>query len=133
VPAVSEAIRDFLEPPRFAVLATLNPDSTAQQSVVWYDLQDDMIMMNSKAGRLKVRNLQRDPRASLCIPDGYHYVTISAHATLIYDQLQAQPDIVKLAVRYHGEEQAKPKIDRFRQEFRVTIRMPIEHLYAYGI
>jgi len=54
---LSTAVRAFLQEPRFLILATSNRDGTPQQSVIWYELQGDEIMMNTARGRLKDRNL----------------------------------------------------------------------------
>ena len=53
--------RAFLNEKRFAVLATINKDGTPQQTVMWYELQGDEIMMNTAHGRLKDRNLAARP------------------------------------------------------------------------
>ena len=73
---LQDNVRAFLNERRFAVLATINADGTSQQTVIWYDLHGDEILMNTRAGRVKDANLRRDARASLCVPDGYRYVTL---------------------------------------------------------
>jgi PPOX class probable F420-dependent enzyme len=126
-------VRTFLEERRFAVLATVNRDGTAQQSVVWYLVEGDEIVMNTKRSRQKDRNLCRDPRVSLCIEDGYRYITLAGTVTLIDDRQIAQKDIERLAIRYNGPEVAARQMnDQFSTEQRVTIRLPIERLHAYG-
>src|SRR5437588_4248445 len=97
-------IRAFLDDTRFAVTATINRDGTPQQSIVWYERQGDEIMMNTKRGRLKERNLRRDPRLSFCVEDEYSYLTILGSVRLIDDQAIAQADIKRLSTRYHGPE-----------------------------
>ncbi len=129
---LSEKARTFLEEKRFAVLATLNQDGTAQQTTMWYLLEGDTILMNTKAGRLKERNLRRDPRISICVEDGYNYITISGKVELIDDVEIAQRDIHRLATRYHGEEQAaKQMAEQFSREPRVTLRLKCEHVHEY--
>ena len=130
---LSEKARAYLREPRFAVMATLAADGSAQQSVVWYELRGDQIMMNTRRGRLKDDDLRRDPRLSICVPDGYTYVTIWGEATLVDDQARAQADILALAIRYHGRERAEQQArDQFRKEERVTILLPTEHVIEYG-
>jgi PPOX class probable F420-dependent enzyme len=130
---ITPAVRRFLEAPRFAVLATINPDGLPQQSVVWYELQGDVVMLNTARGRVKDSNLRRDPRVSLCIEDGYRFVTIAGRAELIDDQEVAQRDIAYLAVRYDGPEQAAQEIEEYRRQTRATVRVRIQRLYAEGI
>jgi PPOX class probable F420-dependent enzyme len=129
---LSAHMRAFLEEPRFAVTATINPDGTPQQTVLWYELQGDELMMNTANGRIKVRNLQRDPRMSFCIEDGYRYLTLTGTVTLIFDPVVAQADIAALARRYREPEQAESMIAQFRQQERVTLRMAINAVVANG-
>jgi PPOX class probable F420-dependent enzyme len=129
---LSAQVRAFLEEPRFAVVATINPDGSPQQTVLWYALQGDEIMMNTANGRVKVRNLQHDPRISFCIEDGYRYLTLTGTAVLDFDQATAQADIAALARRYHEPEQAERMIANFRQQERVTLRITIDSVVANG-
>ena len=131
-PVLSEKARAFLNEKRFAVLATLNRDGTIQQTTMWYLLEGDTILMNTKVGRLKERNLRRDPRISICVEDGYSYVTISGRVELIDDPEIAQRDIRRLATRYHGEERAARQMaEQFSREQRVTLRLKCEHVHEY--
>jgi PPOX class probable F420-dependent enzyme len=124
--------RAFLNEKRFAVLATINQDGMPQQTTMWYLLEGDTIVMNTKAGRLKERNLRRDPRISICVEDGYKYVTISGTAELIDDPEIAQRDIHRLAVRYHGEEHAARQMaEQFSKEQRVTLHLKLERVHEY--
>ena len=70
---LSEDVRTFLEEARFAVLGTVNANGSPQQTVMWYELRGDIVMMNTLRGRKKDRNLLRDPRASLCVEDGFFH------------------------------------------------------------
>ena len=130
---LSPQVRAFLQEPRFAVLATLNPDGTPQQTVIWYELRGDEIVMNTARGRLKERNLRRDPRLSLCLEDGYRYVSIRGTASLLDDQPAAQEDIRRLAILYHGEERGdEMSRELFSREERVTILVRLEDVLADG-
>ncbi|ACM06844.1 MULTISPECIES: PPOX class F420-dependent oxidoreductase [Thermomicrobium] len=130
---IPEYLRDFLLAPRFAVLATIAPDGLPRQSVMWYDVLDqETILMNTAVGRAKLDDLRRDPRASLCIADGYRYVTVIGRVELIEDQERAQADIARLAVRYVGEEEARSWIPQFRAQRRVTLLLRIERVLAHG-
>ena len=50
-PALSARARRFLEAPRFAIVAPLNPDGGPLQAVVWYLIDGDAIVFNSRRGR----------------------------------------------------------------------------------
>ena len=129
---LSEKARAFLNEKRFAVLATLNRDGSVQQTTMWYLLEGDTIVMNTKAGRLKDRNIRREPRISICVEDGYNYLTISGKVEIIDDPEITQRDIQRLATRYHGAERAAKQVtDVFSKEQRVTLHLTCEHVHEY--
>jgi PPOX class probable F420-dependent enzyme len=124
---LDDKVRKFLEEKRFAVLATAGKDGVPRQTVMWYELQGDRIMMNTAVGRLKERNLARDSRLSFCVEDEYKYVTITGRAELDYDTQRSQADIRALAIRYHGEQKGEEMShDLFSKQARVTFYMTIE-------
>ena len=132
-PVMNAKVREFLDEPRFAVLATLNADGMAQQTVMWYRLDGDHVMMNTARGRKKDLNLLHDRRASICVEDGYRYVTIAGETELIDDQERAQADIKALAIRYHGQERGEEMArDQFSQQERVTVLLSVSHVIANG-
>ncbi|HET9919955.1 MAG TPA: PPOX class F420-dependent oxidoreductase [Ktedonobacteraceae bacterium] len=125
---LSTKARAYLNEHRFAVLATYNEDGTVQQTVMWYLLEGDTIVMNTKKGRKKYNNLLRNPRISVCVPNGYIYLTLSGTVELIDDPQTAQHDIYRLALLNHGEMEAQEQMrQQFSKEQRVTIRMKIDH------
>ena len=109
---------------RWPVLATIGADGRPSQSVVWFDLDpdDDVVLLNTLAGRVKHRHLQRDPRASLCFEDGFQYVTIEGRAELDQDPERGLEGIWALARRY-GEGEGS-----FAPGHRVNIRIRIERV-----
>ena len=126
---ISDKVRSFLMEKRFAVLATVGNDGLPHQSVMWYALEGDEILMNTLRGRVKDENIQRDPRVSICIEDEYSWVTLVGEARLIEEQAQAQADIRGLAIRYHGEEDGNKQADKlFAKQERITIRIKINRV-----
>ena len=102
---LTEAARALLEEPgRFGVLATINPDGTPHQCVVWYRVTDGIILMNSAVGRRWPANLDRDPRASLIVEDEYRYVVVRGSVEVIGDPARALADISSLAREYHRDD-----------------------------
>ena len=130
---LSEKARAFLQELRFAVLATLNQGGTPQLTTMWYLLEDDgTILMNTKVGRLKERNMRRDPRISICIEDDYNFLTIAGSVQWIDDPEKAQHDIFRLSTRYHGEEKARRQMqEKFSKETRVSLLLKPEHVVEY--
>ena len=131
---LQDHVRAYLSEPRFGVLATINADGASQQSVVWYDLDGDDILLNTRAGRVKDRNLRRDARASLCVSDGYRYVTLEGTVEIDDDQRVAQADIRRLAIRYDGEESGNRQAEeKFTRQQRVTIHLKITKVIVYDV
>ena len=127
-------VRSFLtDKLRWGVLATINPDGSVQQSVMEFDFEGDQILMNTKRGRVKDRNLLADNRLSLCFEDGERYVAIQGRAELIDDVARAQADVYRLALKYQGEQGARESMNRqFSHEERITILVTIDRISVYG-
>lgn len=125
--------RAFLEERHFAALGTINASGAPHLTIMWYLLDGDEIVFNTKAGRAKESNLARDPRVSLLVydDDGYKYMRIDGRVRTITDPEIAHRDIARLAVRYSGEEKAKAAIARFEREERISYRLPTTRVYDY--
>src|SRR6266568_7501326 len=130
---LSEKAQAYLQELRFAVMATINQDGTPQLTTMWYLLEEDgTIMMNTKVGRAKERNIRRDPRISICIEDDYNFLTINGTVQLIDDPEIAQHDIYRLSARYHGEEKARRQMrEQFSKEKRVSLLLTPERVIEY--
>jgi PPOX class probable F420-dependent enzyme len=121
-------VRAFLEQPRYAAIATTDPDGAPRQSVVWFLLDGDTIVVNSLEGRLWPKNLRRDPRVAIAITDASteNWVGVSGTVEIVDDQEWAQADIAAMARRYHAANPADAEelIERrFRPQQRVSFRV----------
>jgi PPOX class probable F420-dependent enzyme len=124
--SLSDDVRAFLEIPRFAVVATIEPDGAPHQAVVWYLLEGDTIVINSADGRRWPANLRRDPRVDITVEDGYRYVQVGGTVEVDDDQARAQADIAAMAHRYHRDDPAEAEdliANRFRLQHRVSFRL----------
>jgi PPOX class probable F420-dependent enzyme len=71
---------------------------------VWFDTQGEKIRINSAKGRVKDRNMRRDPRVALAIIDPsnpYRYLQIRGRVEHITED-GADPHIDRLAKKYMG-------------------------------
>jgi hypothetical protein len=83
---------------------------------------------------VKDRNLQREARVSICVEDGYRFVTISGVIETNDDQEVAQEDIRQLAIRYHGQEAGdRQSREQFSKQHRITLRLPIGQVIEHGL
>ena len=106
--------------PRYATLATINPDGSPHQIVIWFLLRDDVLVVNSRRGRRWPSNLLRDGRANLAVYEAEDAVTINCALEAVYEDDRAQADIAEMAHRFDTPEMAAREIRRFQTEQRVT-------------
>jgi PPOX class probable F420-dependent enzyme len=127
-------VRRFLEAPdRFATLATIDPDGTPHQAVLWFLVTDDGLILNSRKGRRGPTNLVRDPRATLTVEDGYDYVTMKGAAQVVGDGERGQRDIAAMARRYETPEDAEDMIERtFRPQQRISFVFRPRSVVVHG-
>ncbi len=67
--SLSEPVRRLADGRNYAALATVNPDGSPQTSVVWVGRDGDDLLFSTVEGRVKHRNMVRDPRVSVSIID----------------------------------------------------------------
>ena len=67
--SLSKEIKQLLDGPNFAHLATLMPDGSPQSVPVWVGREGDRVIVCTGETSLKARNTRRDPRISLSIID----------------------------------------------------------------
>ena len=127
---LSAGARRFLEEPRFAVVATLNPDGTPLQAVVWYALDGDAVVFNSRVGRQWPTNIVRDQRVSFIVADGYDYVELRGRVEIDEDPVRGQEVIAGLTRRYHeNDESLEARIAAFAAQVRVTFTLRPERIF----
>ena len=71
----------------WGVIATVREDGSPQATPVWIDYDGVNVLVNSAQGRTKVRNIERDPRATVTVLAAAYqqagYVMVSGSATII--------------------------------------------------
>ena len=97
-------IAAFVDAPRYAVIATHEPDGGIWQAVVWYEVVDDGLLMNARDGRRWLTNLRHDPRLSLVIADGEDYVILRGTAEVTDDPVRGMVEALSGARRYGSDE-----------------------------
>ncbi len=102
--ALSPGVRALFEGRNFGHLATIMPDGSPQVSVVWVDIEGDNILVNTAEGRIKPRNVRRDPRVAISIYNQdvpYQSAAIQGEVVEVRSQ-GALENIHKLAKKYMG-------------------------------
>ncbi|MCO5220241.1 MAG: PPOX class F420-dependent oxidoreductase [Thermomicrobiales bacterium] len=131
---LTEKQLEFLEETRFGVLATINADGSPQQTVMWYmPVDGDTMLMNTRKGRVKDKNLERDGRVSLCIEDGQRYVSMRGTISIDDDRQRGQETMRAMTTRYEGAETAERQMtEMYSSQHRITLTMTIDHVDAHG-
>lgn len=117
-----EKYLDLFQKKAFGAFTTLMPDGSPQTTPVWVDLRDGLVWVNSAVGRLKDRNVRRDPRVAVTVidPDNpYRYVEVRGTVKEI-TQDGADAHIDAMAKKYMG-------VDKY------PLRQPGEQRVLYKI
>ena len=100
-------IRKLFEDKNFAFLGTIMKDGSPQVTPTWADIENGNILINTAIGRIKQKNISRDPRVSLAIADRnnpYDMVTIRGKVIEQISGDTAEEHIDKLAKKYIGKD-----------------------------
>src|SRR5690349_22629793 len=121
---LSDAALRLVDGKNYAVLATVNPDGSPQTSVVWVGRDGADLLFSTVAGRVKHRNMVRDPRVSVTVIDSAdpeNYVELRGRVSMTpdvgrradtelswkddgRDPGEDRPGAVRVGVRRDGEE-----------------------------
>jgi PPOX class probable F420-dependent enzyme len=126
---LSDATVALLDGKNYAILATINPDGSPQTSVLWVGRDGDDLLFSTVAGRVKHRNMERDPRVSVTVLDSAdpeNYVELRGRVSMTPDVGRALD--TRLAWKYDGRD---PGEDR-PGAVRVVVRMVVEKVTGYA-
>ena len=131
MPAIPDNYLDLTKKKAFAQLATLMPDGSPHVAPVWFDYDGEHILIDSAKGRVKDKNIRRDPRVGIDIldPDNpYRHLSIRGRVVEITEK-GADELIDKLSKKYTG-------LDKYAHrapgEVRVLYKIEADHSHAMG-
>jgi len=107
----------------YAVLATVNPDGSPQTSVIWVGRDDDGVLFTTVAGRVKHRNMVRDPRVSITVidsADAENYAELRGRVESITPDVGRQMD-TQLSWKYDGRDPAPERPGAVRVVVRIVV------------
>ena len=95
----------LLREPHIAFVATVNEDGSPQVTPVWVDTDGEAIVFNTARGRVKWRNLERDPRVSISVVDAANPETrtLIARGRAVLSEEGGLEHIDFLSRKYKGE------------------------------
>ena len=122
---LTDADRRMFEGRNYGHLATLMPDGSPQVSPVWVDIdaRTGLILVNTAAGRRKLRNVERDPRVAISVTDSddqENMVTVRGRVVEITTD-GAEDHIDFLSRKYNG-------VEFPRHGNRVLLRIEADHV-----
>jgi PPOX class probable F420-dependent enzyme len=124
-------VRELLERPNFAAVATLEEDGTPAVNVVWAAVDNGHVVLNSAEGRKWPENVRRDERVTVVVVNRespYEYAQIRGR--VVEDTHEgADENIDELAKKYLGKDEYP-----FRQpgEQRILFRIEPERVTLHG-
>ncbi len=127
--SLSDATVALVDGKNYAILATINPDGSPQTSVLWIGRDGNDLLFSTVAGRVKHRNMERDPRVSVTVLDSAdpeNYVELRGVVSMTRDVGRALD--TRLSWKYDGRD---PGEDR-PGAVRVVVRMVVEKVTGYA-
>ena len=115
----------------FANLATLNADGSPQVTPVWVDFDGTHLLINTARGRVKAKNLAREPRVAISIADPenpYRYLGIQGRVVEM-TETGGDAHIDKMAKKYLGKDSYP---FRAPGEVRVIAKISPEKVHTNG-
>ena len=97
------SVKSLFENKNFAFVATSMKDGSPHVTPTWVDIDDSYILINTAIGRVKQKNVARDPRVSVSVADNnnpYHMVTVNGEIVEQITGEEAEKHIDKLAKKY---------------------------------
>jgi PPOX class probable F420-dependent enzyme len=128
---LSAKARALIARPVLASLTTLDPDGSPQVTPLWIDQDGDDLLFNTAEGRVKARNLHREPRVAVSVidpDDPYNVVALRGTVTDITTE-GADAHIDALAQKYLG---VATYPMRRQGEVRITVRVRTDHIAMQG-
>lgn len=101
---LTEQVIKIIKDKNFVFLGTIMKDGRPQVSPIWIDIDDNnnILLFNTAQGRIKHKNISRDPRVSLSLVDKNNpYSMVTIQGTVIEQTtIGADEHIDKLAKKY---------------------------------
>jgi PPOX class probable F420-dependent enzyme len=117
---LNDTAGEVLDGPHFAVLATSNADGRPQSSVIFVKRDGDTVVFSTIKGRLKTRNMARDPRVSLLVVDKEKGRYVEIRGTVEITDDPEKRLLYEMYDRYMGGMPPPPEPDAERLIVRIT-------------
>jgi len=119
---IPAAGRRLLDGRNFASIATVMNDGSPQVSPIWIARDGDVVLVNTAMGRVKERNMRRDPRVAISVFDmenPYRRMLLRGRVVEVVSE-GAREHIDALSIKYTGHRYAGMKPKERRVIFRIA-------------
>ena len=128
--ALPESVKKVLEDKAYGHVITFGANGRPQVTMVWLDVEGNEVLFNTAEGRVKPKNLRRDPRVIISVQnrsDPQSYMVL--HGTATITEAGADVQIDKLAKRFLGVDKYP-----FRQpgEKRLIVRVKVDKIGGFA-
>lgn len=128
---IPDNFRDLFQKKAFCQLATVMKDGTPQVTPVWCDFDGTYVRVNSAKGRIKDKNMRRNPKVAISVQDPenpYRYLGIRGEVVEVTEK-GADDHINALAKKYLDKD-----VYPYRQpgEVRVIYKIRPERVSTMG-
>ena len=129
--SIPENYLDLFQKKAFGSFTTLFPDGSPQTTPVWVDYEGGKVIVNTALGRVKDKNVRRDPRVAITLidPDNpYRYLEVRGKVA----------EITEKGASAHIDKMAKKYLDKDKYPFaepgeqRVLIKIDPERVSPHG-
>ncbi|MCH5675651.1 pyridoxamine 5'-phosphate oxidase family protein [Streptomyces gilvus] len=131
-----EELAEFLDEQSTVTLATIGPDHMPHLAAMWFTRDGDRLLLWTYAASQKVRNLERDPRASVLADDGSRYsqlrgACLECRVEILRDRADVMSIGRAMSGRYpdpagrDGDDRAAEELLNARARKRVGLRLDV--------
>jgi len=126
---LNDKVIKLFEGRNLVFIATIMKDGSPQLSPVWADMEEDHVLVNTAEGRIKHKNVLRDPRVAISVVDNnnpLNMTTMRGKVVEIIPDYQYQ-HANRLTKKYMGKDKYP-----FRQpgEKRIILKILPEKVYV---
>ncbi len=127
---LTDSAKKILEGKNFVYIATVNPDGTPQVTPTWVDTDGNLVLINTAIGRVKHRNVKKNPHVALAITEQNNPYSLVIIRGKVVEQVTgrvAEEHIDKMAKKYRGLDKYP---NRSPNEQRVLLKIQPSHVIS---
>lgn len=114
-PSLTDDGLRFVTDYHLATLSTMGPDTGIHVVAVGFTFDEGVVRVITSDGSQKVRNIERDPRATVAQLSGPQWLSIAGSA-----EIERDPDAVAHAVALYAARYRQPRVNPARVVIRLT-------------